>query len=52
MSARPGQPLDENGAPITLGVTNSTIAPDEDDVIGHVAIPAEDGHDVAPKVAT
>jgi hypothetical protein len=41
MSARPGQPVDESGAPITMGIAtyaNTTMPPeDDDDVLGHVA---------------
>ena len=53
MSARPGQPVGEDGKPIALGVADTTMPPEEDDVLGHVAtaIPTEDGHDAPPRVA-
>jgi hypothetical protein len=55
MSARPTQPVGEDGQPITLGVAtyaNTTLEPADEDVLGHVAtaMPTEDGNDPGPKI--
>ena len=57
MSAKPGQPVGEDGKPITLGVATYTETPDtlavpRDEVEGHMAtvIPT-DGQEPGPTLA-
>ena len=54
MSAKPAQPVGDDGKPIGLAnYANATEPVEEEDVLGHVAnaIPTEDGNDPMPRVA-
>jgi hypothetical protein len=54
MSARPGQPVDETGEPITMGIVtyaNQTEPVEDDDVLGHVATAMPDtDEEPGPKI--